>query len=230
MNADAPWRGTEGTSLPWAFTPSYANLDGFSPTYIRGDLLHIYHLGTGRDLVGAALVLMLKERGIFLGNNIEERLRSATASLKAFTKEHRLPLKLHKLSRTKLNWTASSIPELRSSGYDTFVVNRWLVDISSRFADQLPPQLCCALWTADHILSILSNGGRFLTAAEQANKERFGEVFIRSYLELAALSLRRRQRLFRLRPKFHLLHHVLKDHPRSRLNPHVFATWQMKTP
>ena len=193
--------------------------------FIHGDLLHIFHLGTGRDLVGSALVMMLRGPGIFPGTNIPDRLSSATASLRSYARDHQLPLKLHKLSRSKLNWTGSNMPELRSSGYDTFVVNRWLTDVSLRFEGQLPPELCRALWTADHLLSIVANAGRWLTEPEQRNKEQFGNVFVRSYMELATASLRNRDRLFRFRPKFHILHHLLKDSPRSRLNPNVYSTW-----
>ena len=225
VNDDAAWRQTEGQTLPWDYAPAYSLLEGFRPPMIHGDILHVYHLGTGRDLVGSALVLMAQRSGIFEGNNIPDRLSAATVDLKEYCKAHGLPLKLHKLSKTKLNWKSGAMPELLSSGYDTFVVNRWLVDICSRFPEQIPEDLRLALWSADHVLSLLSSAGRWLTEHEQRHKEQLGDVFMRAYLSLAQGSIQAGRRLFRLRPKLHIWHHVLKASPRSRLNDHVYATW-----
>ena len=200
-------------------------MEGFDVKFIHADILHIYHLGTGRDLVGSALVHMLERRGIFEGSNIAARLASATLELRRFCKERKLPLKLHKLSRSKLNWNTADMPELRSSGYDTYVVNKWLVEVTTRHSAQLPAQLCTALWTADKILSTLAKAGRWLSVEEQELKECYGALFMRSYVELANSSLERRRRAYRLRPKLHLWHHILKESRPSRINPHVFSTW-----
>ena len=225
VNDDAPWVATINSDAAWYYEPAYTSLDGFHVTLIQADILHAYHLGTGRDLIGSALVHMLEKRGFFDGNNIEARLASATVDLRRFCKANRLPLKLHKLSRSKLNWTGSGMPELRSSGYDTYVVNKWLVEVTTRHSEQLPAELCTALWTADTILSLLSKAGRWLSPSEQEAKERYGALFMRSYIELAKASLQVRKRAYRLRPKLHVWHHILKQSRRSRLNPHVYATW-----
>ncbi|CAE7237215.1 unnamed protein product [Symbiodinium pilosum] len=224
VNTDAPWVATIGDTLPWDYEPGYTLLEGFDVKFIHADLLHIYHLGTGRDLVGSALVHMLETRGFFEGSNIAARLASATLEVRRFCKERKLPLKLHKLSRSKLNWNTADMPELRSSGYDTYVV-KWLVEVTTRHSAQLPAQLCTALWTADQILSTLAKAGRWLSVEEQELKECYGALFTRSYVEVANSSLERRKRAYRLRPKLHLWHHILKESRPPRINPHVFSTW-----
>ena len=224
VNDNAPWCATEG-AVPWRLSPAYAMLDGFHAGYIHADILHCWHLGTGRDLVASAVVFLIRNRLCFQGGTITERLQNATEDLRSFCKRSNLPLKLHKLSKSKLNWQTKCMPELRSSGYDTFVVGKWLCDVASRFSALLPEDLFVALWSSDHILSLLSNGGRYLTDLEQRNKRRFGAVFMRAYVRLANESIRARTRLYRLRPKCHVWHHILKDAPRSGLNPHVYSTW-----
>ncbi|CAE7249546.1 unnamed protein product, partial [Symbiodinium sp. CCMP2456] len=226
ISPTAPWMSTIGATLPWRLTPAYASLLGFNPGFIQPDLLHIWHLGTGRDLIGSALVYMVKSNLCFAGSIQDERLENATASLKSYAKRMRLPLKLKKLSKSKLNWRARCMPELRSSGYDTFVVGRWLADeVVPNHHTVLPQNLCIALWTSDRVLSIMANGGRWLTRDQQHEKERLGGLFMRSYVLLAKQSISEKTRLYRMRPKLHILHHILMFAPPSRLNNHMYATW-----
>ena len=226
VSPNAPWVSTVGTLVPWRLNPAYTMLDGFRQGFIQADILHMFHLGTGRDLVGSTLVLMLRGRDYFEGSTIEERLATATSQLKSFCQLNRYPLKLHKLSKTKLHWSGATMPELRSSGFDTYVVLRWILqDLIPKFANNLPRDLCAAIWSADHCLSIMMNGGHNLTIAEQRNKEVFGDVFMRAYVRLAVTCIQNRQRIFRLRPKLHIWHHILKCSPPSRTNPHKYATW-----
>ena len=224
VNDDAPWLETMGV-VPWEFTPAYAQLTGFQLTYIQPDILHCWHLGTGRDLAASALVFMVKGGLCFAGSTQAERLEGATIQLKEFCKERQLPLKLHKLSKSKLNWKSKAMPELRSSGYDTYVVVKWLTHVCERYSAVLPRDLCFALWAGNHVLSILSNAGRFLTPLEQSNKNTFGDAFMHAYVRLANESISSGTRLFRLRPKLHIWHHILKSRPRSRLNNHYYSTW-----
>ncbi|CAE7191253.1 unnamed protein product [Symbiodinium pilosum] len=188
VNDDAPWLETMGV-VPWEFTPAYAQLTGFQLTYIQPDILHCWHLGTGRDLAASALVFMVKGGLCFAGSTQAERLEGATIQLKEFCKERQLPLKLHKLSKSKLNWKSKAMPELRSSGYDTYVVVKWLTHVCERYSAVLPRDLCFALWAGNHVLSILSNAGRFLTPLEQSNKNTFGDAFMHAYVRLANESL-----------------------------------------
>ena len=49
VDPNAAWRGTIGLDPIWEHTPELSKLVGFSPLMISLDLLHIWHLGTGRD-------------------------------------------------------------------------------------------------------------------------------------------------------------------------------------
>ena len=106
VNHDAAWISTEGTQLPWKLSPAYTLLEGFDPGFIHGDILHMFHLGTGRDLVASTLVILLQKRGFFAGSSVTDRLHTATCELKEYCRQHGLPLKLQKLSKSKLNWNS----------------------------------------------------------------------------------------------------------------------------
>ena len=65
----------------------------------------------------------------------------------------------------------------------------------------------------------------FLTELEEENRLRLGHIMISSYASLAAASVEKKEWLFRLRPKFHLLQHCTIDVRPSNLNPNVASTW-----
>ncbi|CAE7810921.1 unnamed protein product [Symbiodinium sp. CCMP2456] len=230
INPDAAYWETMFRDPPWSYTPAYAGLAGFKLQYVQPDLLHVWHLGTGRDFAASVIVYIIRHklecRGVFAGTNMKDRLEDATSQLKAFARLHKLPLKMHKLSKSKLALkTRLSYPELKSSGYDTYVVLEWIQDLCSRHSAVLPADICTATWCASHIMSMLHKAGRYLTVDEQRNKEYFGQLFLRSYVSLAHHCLQHHEQLFRLRPKFHMLCHIFRSSLPSRTNPTQYSTW-----
>eukprot|EP00439_Symbiodinium_sp_Y106_P028034 s7384_g3.t1 len=230
INPDAAYWDTMFRDLPWNYEPAYASLSGFKVQYIQPDLLHCWHLGTGRDLAASVIVYIVKRKaecaGIFAGSNIADRLADATVKLRAFARSRKLPLKMHKLSKSKLGMkTKLSYPEVKSSGYDTYVILEWLQDLCSRHSAVLPADLCVAMWCATHLMSMLHAAGRYLTIDEERNKHHFGQLFLRAYISMAHECLQREERLFRLRPKFHLLCHIFRSAVPSRTNVTRFSTW-----
>ena len=230
VNPDAPYWDTMYQTPPWRFRPAYTSLSGFHLRLIQADLLHVWHLGTGRDLAGSVIVYILKRKGqsysILAGDNIPDRLADATSKLKAFAKSRKLPLALHKLTKNKLGLKSkTSYPELMSKGYDTYVVLEWLQTLCEANGHLLPRELCTAVWCATHVMSMLHNADKQLTVEQQRNKEFFGQLFMKSYRIMAQNMLQDREPLFRMRPKFHILGHVFRSSPPSRTNPANYSTW-----
>jgi len=129
VSDDAPWRSTMYSQLPWPnhVVPSLTSVLGFSLKMIGVDILHIWHLGVGRDLCASAIRILASKRGYWRGRNQEERLKTATQRLKWYAKQNRHSLPLSKLSKQSLSWKTDAFPELKAKGYDCFVVLRWLV-------------------------------------------------------------------------------------------------------
>jgi hypothetical protein len=107
--------------------PTLASLLGFNIQMLGVDLLHIFHLGVGRDLCGSAIRIMASKRGYWRGRTQEQRLKTATQRLKSYAKQHGYSLAMSKLSKQNLNWKADCFPELKTKGFDCFVILRWLV-------------------------------------------------------------------------------------------------------
>ena len=225
MNDDSPWMNTFFTQDPWSVRPALADVDGFTMRMLSIDLLHAFHLGVGRDLCGSAIRIFASQRwGIWSGSNIEARLEFATSRLKAFASRNRLSLTLKKLSQSNLTWETLKYPELKCKGYDTYIVLKWLVE-EVTLQDCGNDLLACALWAADSWLRVLSKSGLFLTPNEELHKLQVGNLFLKSYLNLAVGALENRKMLYRLRPKFHLLFHLVNENRPSRLNCTLNSTW-----
>ena len=107
----APYMQTLFAEEPWILRPAYHSLSGFRLQQIFPDILHAYHLGCGRDLLGSALMEMVKA-GFFGVGSIEHSLAEATRRLKLYAKQKKLNLRLKKLTKSKLNWSATKYPEL----------------------------------------------------------------------------------------------------------------------
>ena len=190
---------------------------------IMPDLLHVLNLGVGRDLCGAILKTLVKENHVFDGATIDEKLATATVSLRNFARAHALPLRMKKLSKKKLNWGSNRYAELRSgSGYDVSVVARWLQDVLAGH-DNIYPEFCTLLWALNSSMEIMYSGSWYLTEQDRSRIRTLGSVLMRVYLRLANDALSQNKFLWKCRPKLHLLHHIFRCH--RKVNPSKYSTW-----
>ena len=191
---------------------------------VQPDILHICHSGTARDLIGSAMRELTKAAGFFQGPTQAIRLRDATARLDAYCRLHQYTLSMRRLTTKSLQFT-KGYPELRAKGYDAFVILRWLV---WEIQTNRPPGLdlmCTCLWSLDSFLSVSTNAGKFFSEGEVQHLQAVGMIYLKSYLYLAGQALQRNRRLYRVRPKFHLMSHVILDIPASRTNFTQHSTW-----
>ena len=222
VTAGAGWRQTLYQTEPWLVRPSFMDLPGFSLRLLAPDLLHIFHIGVARDLIGSALRVLTLTNVLFAGRTQVLRLRTATDRLLDFVQHHGYHLSIKKLTTKNLGFGGKKFPEIHCKGYDAFVILRWLV-AETQQAPRNHSLLCAALWTADSFMSVLTHGGRFLTNEEIQHKCCIGDVFCRIYMTLASRAMTARRFLWRVRPKFHLLQHVLLD--QSCFNVTYMSTW-----
>jgi len=220
----APWLATEYQDDMWDVMPTLAALPGFQVQMLGLDILHIFHLGVGRDMVGSAMRVIC-QTSVFAGSNLEEKLRSATGWVKSFARHHKLTLVLRKLTKANLNWKSGEYPEVHCKGFDLYVLVKWLVHgvLESPQAHQIPDDVRTILWASDSLFSMLMNAGQFLLPNEVLHKEVLGMIWIRTYIRLASQALANKQRLWKMRPKYHLMHHMVLE--KRTLNPHYTSTW-----
>ena len=118
-------------------------------------------------------------------------------------------------------WVAAK--ELRSKGYDSFIILKWL---ASELADcQLPAfeHISAVIWGADKFASLLCSSPWFMTEATAQQIRVVGEAFCKLYLQ----GVHERPLVFKVRPKWHLVLHVCNDahQRRSHRNPNTDSTW-----
>ena len=225
LSVSASWRPTWLRTNPWAIEPAYAQLHGFCLSMVYPDLLHVFNLGVGRDAAGSIIKKVLQSQDVFHAPTIDLRFQEATASLRSFARANGYGLKMKKLSRKKVAWSGSKYPELQSSGSDTHVVFIWLEDLLKPFSNTSPQMadFCTLLWSCNRLLRVLYAGGWFLDVEEKNTVNVLGEIFMQTYMRLAWDAVNSHTLYFRVKPKFHLLTHIV-EHPRY-VNASYYSTW-----
>ena len=220
---EAAWRATYLRSLPWVERPWFADLVGFELAMVVGDLLHIFNLGTAKNVAACVLKIILQDTKIFTSGTIEERMAAATDSLKQFAKQNKYQLRLKKLSKSKIKWQSKKYPELGSSGSDCHVVLAWLETLLLEYSLDCYRDITVLVWSGNQCMKILYAGGWFLESGEQQSVRFLGATYINTYLKLASEAISNRRFLWKVLPKMHILDHTT-DSPR-KVNPAYYSTW-----
>ncbi|CAJ1343373.1 unnamed protein product [Effrenium voratum] len=211
-NLEGEWRTRELGENPWLAEPALFNLDGFCLTMVSVDWMHCFNLGTCRDLVGAALKILLKDRQYFDGGNLETRFATLNRELRAFLKSEGLSMHLKHIKKSNLVWRNDSCPELRCSANDAAVTLRFL---SQKLARKPSPDpyggLSACVWVAEQLNATILRANIFLTEAEAHQISLLGSSFLRMYLSLANIAQDQKALLFKLRPKYHFIQHMVLD-------------------
>ena len=203
-------------------------LIGFSITMLALDIMHCWHLGCGRDVCGAAIKLLCQRKGHYSKNTIAERLQQLMEEVKQFAKRHGKYLTFGRLKKSNVQWKADKCPELHCSASDLAI---FLAFLAGKLQEvQLPDHysgLTACLWAADMFVSGISSADFFLTEAERETLYVLGSVFLTTWAQLVLKAYQRGDLLFKLRPKYHMLVHLISD-LRTRdscRNPSVDSCW-----
>ena len=209
---EGEWRTTDLGETPWLAEPALCKLDGFCLTMVSVDWMHCFNLGTCRDLVGSALKILLKDPRYFDGRNLSTRFATLNRELRAFMKSERLQMHLKQIKKSNLIWRNDACPELRCSANDAVVVLRFL---SQKLAGKPSPSpyqgLSACVWVAEQLNATILGANIFLTESEVQQIDVLGTSFLRMYLFLANTAKDHQALLFKLRPKYHFIQHMILD-------------------
>lgn len=234
-NLDGVWRALTGQEPPWPadYPAAVERLPGFEhENMIEPDETHAFHLGSGRDLCATAIVILLTS-GKF--GPAGTRKSNCWRHLKGFCRTHRIGLVLKYFTIANLSWSRWQYPNLRCKASDVTAVLRWLASIAATPFSADPadvhmhefPVMASMVWAANEFWHLGFVGNRFFTDAERELAHGFADLYLRSYIFLAAEALREGQLHWRIRPKFHLLIHIylsVKSRPSGR-NFHFNSVW-----
>ena len=100
------------------------------------DLLHVFYLGIGRDMLGSALkILCSKAVAYFAGSTIDARLESASKRLRSWAKMKGYSLCLKKLDKAKLAWSSDQYLDLKFGCFLVFLLH----STKALYITNLPP-------------------------------------------------------------------------------------------
>ena len=212
------WLATSGraNALPWNNMPWFfddvPHVVHDKAAFFKLDLLHIYHLGIGRDFVGSALTVALTS---IYSTSIEEAFTILNGELKQFLNHSRKQVHFKIITRDLLGFTSERVyPSGHwSKAMDTPVLmafTSWLTQQHlENFNESRELQIICSACEAmDGFMRILLRGGLWLDSEEAQSCCEHGLHFLACYAKLAGLSYRKGSCRFNLTPKLHCFHHV----------------------
>lgn len=201
---------------------TYLGIPGITYDVLWRDLMHNFHLGIARDLIGS-LVTAWNESGVLVQWCVQQGLDTSKPHVQlhwAFRQWcKRLGVQsdgINWFAPTSLGrWVKSMLPELNSKVKAARV--KPIVMFLQHVSLQMPvlhtwvPVANQCIFGAARFLEILDCAGMWLTHGERARAVRAGRAMLVSYQWLAKKACRLRLRLWHLRPKHHYVDHQLLD-------------------
>ena len=218
FGATPAWVATSGVNNinPWDSLPRFFNhvphIQNDKGQFFKLDLLHIYHLGVGRDFSGSSLAIALR----LYECSIAEALDMMNTDLRAFLKAFRKQVHFRSLTRDLLGYTSEAVYPTGhwSKAMDTPVLMDfifWL--LTTKFSEQLGSSsqlriIASACQSMSRFMHLLLAGGLWLSQRESASGADAGLYFLKAYGKLARMCYEEGYCRYNLVPKLHSFHHV----------------------
>ena len=220
LSRNPDWIHTCGpnNTLPWDVIPPWFDHVPHVPSdkgsFFKLDVLHIYHLGIGRDFGASALTCLL---GLFEGS-IPDKLASMNLQLKRFLKATRKQVHFKLLTRDLLGYTSESVyPSGHwNKAFDTPVLLDFAHWLLQQHEDEMnASRELMIIGSACQAMSVFMNvllvAGLWLTPGQASESGENGLHFLACYQKLVALCYHAGKCRFNLVPKLHCFHHLCLD-------------------
>ena len=236
---EAAWRQTLWLQPPYDVEPSMSKLVGYTDKFfITTDIMHNWHLGSLRDLVGSTVKVLCKAKNFYPGSTVDKRLRNLYKEAKAWAKDNNLQLSMTGLKKATIVWKTDQCPELKASASDAHVLHRYLLRVLLERPPPRYPGLVVAIWASNAWISAMAKGSLFLSPEEVEHISTMRWLYCRTFVKLANEAKNNGELLFKCRPKFHHIMHTImetRDRPSSRnamwdavFMDEDFIKWTMK--
>ncbi|OLQ14679.1 hypothetical protein AK812_SmicGene1179 [Symbiodinium microadriaticum] len=218
LSSEPKWLETSGVNNPppWeAVAPFFDHVPHVvldKASFFTLDVLHIYHLGIGRDYAGSALVLALRVYGM---DSVPEALDALNVDFQQFLKGSRKQVHFKKLTRDMLGYSADTAYPVGhwSKASDTPVLIEfasWVLQKNKEMYDRTKIfQVVVSGATAiARFMKVLLEASLWMSATEAVAAGNAGLHFLRCYQKAAELSYQAKALRFNMTPKLHCFHHV----------------------
>ena len=226
LSENPAWAATSYKVIPWTEEPSSGMLlvpyDRSKPEAIlKRDVFHIAKVGVLQDFVASAMLLVL-ELGYFPGesNARSSQLERLHSHFNLFCSAKGRSPALHSFTKQFLNCpTRKHYAWCKSKGSDTVLLVQWVVVLAAACLNAMrDPQhakilraIRAAAQSADAWLKKLYSHGLWWKPSCGRAVLQLGNRFLKAYNYLAFEALQMQFPAFAMKPKIHLLAHVLQD-------------------
>lgn len=207
-NNPLPW------SIPGPFLGPLPVNDSDLASFYRPDIFHIFHAGVGKDFGASALIYIMK--AVFKRRNIHASLEAVNSELKTWKQGSKEHLHFGKLTLDLLGYSSSrSYPVGHwSKNMDTapvikFVEYLCLMGLVGNPKDEFLETISDACGAIAQFMHILFSSSFYLTESQGWQLIQSGQAFLNDYMKLAVLSFRKGLCLWKLKPKLHMLTHIV---------------------
>ena len=239
---DPEWLATVGPNNPppWDSVPAFfdhvPHVVNDKASFFTLDVLHVYHLGVGRDFGGSALVVAL---GVYSRGSVAEALVDLNDDFRLYLKTSGKQVHFKYITRELLGFASESTYPSGHWGKasDTPILiqfAQWLLEKDKNLYDntRLFQVLVSGCKAIGIFMQTLLKGSLWLSKDEAKTAGHAGMHFLSCYQKAAQISFEAKACRFNLVPKLHCFHHIALSllHTAGRcdkcLNPLTRATFQ----
>ena len=206
------WASTRNCCNPFRELPLASivpHTPGRLPSHFAFDLFHCVHLGVGKNLASAMIaVLSNLEEG-----NIEERLMAVTKKYRSWCREHGRAMVISKITKDTLSWqTRAQYPTggwFKADLTTNFL--EWIESLDGTLDVAAEPVLIPgmeAVKTLNRFVRMLYELDAWLSPQQAVLAGQIAFQFLRRYQASAFAALQRKEALFILQPKLHVVQHM----------------------
>ena len=186
---------------------------------LQGDIFHIHKVGVARDVIGGVLILLLRLRFLdYPGSttNIVDRLQRAHSYFVMWARSQGKSPGLRSFTKSFFNLkTLISSPWANSKGSDSMLLLEWLIftlklNLQSPAVEGHSGLLKRMLQLCPASLSLKMIHSHKLWLERDCARQLYAHIMttLRAYAVCARDAIALKVQAFRLKPKFHALHHI----------------------
>ncbi len=231
VSDSAAWRETVfDTAAFLASTtvrPPLSRIHGWCYELNLDDCLHVLFLGVGRDVIGSTVVWLCRN-GCYGDGTLAAQLVRCHAEAVAFARNR---IVVPEFTPSALGLTdADQYPVMETTkGAHNKLLLEFVADAAEIFAvtqaTEESMQVATMTRSLQDAVKLMDRCGEVMSETEASECCEGLETYQREYAALASQATDREELLWKLRPKFHVVAHIVLSMRETHLNPRYWSCW-----